>query len=116
MPEHAGELETNMRQLCSRLAGQGTGILRLASLYLRREQADEKSADRDAQEDKILQHVQEGGDVDGDLRILYWQTPDDLEQLLVETIVADMERDTGLTFDPERPYIRVVRGASESTR
>jgi exodeoxyribonuclease V alpha subunit len=103
MPEHAGELETNMRQLCNRLAGQGTGILRVASLYLRRAQADEKSADRDAQEDEILQQVQEGGDVDGDLRILYWQTPDDLERLLIETIVADMERDTGLSFDPERP-------------
>jgi len=104
MPEHVAELKTNMRQLCNRLTGQGTGIIDLASLYLRRELADEKVADLDAQEDEILSRVQEGGDVDGDLRALYWQTTDDLERLLIETIVADMEHDTGLSFDPERPY------------
>ena len=104
MPEHVGELTTNMRQLRNRLTGQGTGLLKLASLYLRRELADVKAADLDAQEDEILRQVQEGGDVDGDLRVLYWQTPEDLERLLVETIVTDMEQDTGLSFDPERPY------------
>ena len=104
IPEHVGELTTNVRQLRNRLTGQGISLLKLASLYLRRELADEKSADRDAQEDEILWQVQEGGDIDGDLRALYWQTTDDLEQLLVKTIVADMEQDTELSFDPEHPY------------
>lgn len=104
MPEHVAELKTNMRQLCNRLTDRGTGIIDLAELYLRRELADEKVADLDAQEDKILSRVQEGGDVDHDLRALYWQTTDDLERLLIETIVADMEQVTGLSFDPERPY------------
>lgn len=104
MPEHVGELTTNMRQLCSQLSGGGTGILGLASLYVRRELAEEKSADLDAQEDKILMRVQEGGEVAKDLRVLYWETTDDLEKLLVETIVADMEQDTGQRFEPERPY------------
>lgn len=104
MPEHVGELPTNMRQLRNRLTDQGTSLLKLASLYLRHELADEKSADLGAQEDEILQQVQEGGDVDGDLRVLYWQTTDDLERILIETIVADMEQVTGLSFDPERPY------------
>lgn len=104
MPEHVGELTTNMRQLRNRLTGQGTSLLKLASLYLRRELADEKTADLDAEEDEILRQVQEGGDIDGDLRALYWQTTDDLERLLVETIVADMEQDTGLSFASERPY------------
>jgi exodeoxyribonuclease V alpha subunit len=104
MPEHVGELTTNMRQLRNRLIGQGTGILDLASLYVRRELADEKVADLDAQEDTILWQVQEGGDVAGDLRVLYWATPEELEQLLINTIVADLEQDTGLAFDPDRPY------------
>ncbi|MBN1139883.1 MAG: AAA family ATPase [Anaerolineae bacterium] len=104
MPEHIGELTTNMRQLRNRLTGGGTGILDLASLYIRRELAEEKSADLDAQEDEVLARVQEGGDVAGDLRVLYWQTTDDLEKLLVETIVRDMEQDTGREFEPERPY------------
>ena len=104
MPEHVAELMTNMRQLCNRLTEQGTGIIDLAELYLRRELAVEKVADLDARRDDILSRVQDGGEIDGDLRALYWQTADDLEKLLVETIVSDMERDTGLSFDPERPY------------
>jgi hypothetical protein len=104
MPEHVAELQTNIRQLRNRLTDQGTGILDLASLYLRQELAEVKDADYGAHEDHVLRQVQEGGDIDGDLRILYWQTTDDLEQLLIETLVSDMEQDTGLTFDPERPY------------
>jgi len=104
MPEHVGELKTNMRQLRNRLTGDGTGILDLASIYVRRGLADEKVADFDAQEEEILRRVQEGGDVADDLRVLYWQTPEELERLLLETIVADMERDTQMTFDPERPF------------
>ena len=104
MPEHVGELTNNIRQLHNQLTEQGTGILDLASLYVRRDLAEVKAADLDAQEDEILAHVQEGGDVSGDLRVLYWQTPEDLERLLVETVVADMEKATGLSFNPERPY------------
>lgn len=103
LPEHVGELTTNMRQLHNRLTEQGTGILDLAQLYVRRELEEVKSADRDAEEDAILSKVQEGGDVTGDLRVLYWQTPEDLEQQLINTIVADMERDTGLVLDQNRP-------------
>lgn len=104
MPEHVGELKTNMRQLRNRLTGQGTGILDLASLYVRRALAAEKVADLDAQEEQILWRVQEGGEVAGDLRVLYWQTPEELERLLIETVVADMERDTGQTLNPDRPF------------
>jgi len=104
MPEHVGELNNNIRQLHNQLTGLGTGILDLASLYVRRDLTEVKVADLDAQEDEILAQVQEGGDVSGDLRVLYWQTPEDLERVLVETIVADMEKDTGLVFNPEQPY------------
>lgn len=104
MPEHVGELTNNIRQLQNRLTERGTGILDLASLYVRRDLAKVKVADHDAREDQILARVQEGGDVSGDLRVLYWQTPEDLEQLLVETIVSDMEQVTGQEFDPEKPY------------
>jgi exodeoxyribonuclease V alpha subunit len=104
MPEHVGELKTNMRQLCNQLTGRGTGIIDLASLYVRRELEEEKKADHDAQEEEVLAKVQEGGDVTGDLRVLYWQTTDKLEQLVVDTIVADMQQDTGLSLEPSSPY------------
>jgi len=105
MPEHIGELTNNIGQLQNRLTGQGTGILDLASLYVRRDLAEIKVADQEAREDQILGRVQEGGDVSGDLRVLYWQTPDDLERILLETIVADMEKETGQKLDPEKPYL-----------
>ncbi|MFC2037714.1 AAA family ATPase, partial [Chloroflexota bacterium] len=104
MPEHVAELTNNIRQLHNRLTGHGTGILDLAALYIRRDLAETKSADLDAHEDRVLDRVQEGGEVSGDLRVFYWQTPEDLECLLLETIVADMEAVTGREFDVERPY------------
>jgi hypothetical protein len=104
LPEHVGELGTNMRQLSNRLLGLGTGIPDLASIYLRRDLAAEKLADDEAREDDMLRRVQDGGDITGDLRVLYWQTPEELEQRLIETLVTDMERDTGLTLNPDRPF------------
>jgi energy-coupling factor transporter ATP-binding protein EcfA2 len=104
LPEHVGELRTSIRQLRNRLTGQGTGILRLASLYLRHELEEHKTAEQGVRRDQILGQVQEGGDLDGDLRVLYWQTTDDLEQLMIDTIVADMEQVTGLSFDSGSPY------------
>jgi len=104
MSEHVGEVTSNIRQLQNRLTGRGTGILDLASLFVRRDLAEVKVADLDAHEDLVLARVQEGDDVSGDLRVLYWQTPEELEQRLLETMIADMEQDTGLSLDTERPY------------
>ena len=103
-PESVGYLTTNIRQMENRLIGEGTGILELASLYVRTKQTVEKDEADQMRVEEVLQKVQEGGDVDKDLRILYWKTPTELEQKLVETIVADMEQDTGKTFDPARPF------------
>lgn len=102
-PESVGELTTNMRQLSNRLLGRGTGIIDVASLYVRRGMIETKSADKDAEEELMLQRLQEGGEVSGDLRVLYWQTTDELEKLLLDTIVADMEKETNQKLDPNRP-------------
>lgn len=103
LPEHIGELKTNIRQIYNRLTGKGTGILDLANIYLHRRLADEKSADLDAQEEDILTKIQEGGDVSGDLRVLFWDSPEALEKVLVRTMIDDMVQDTGETIGLERP-------------
>ena len=64
MPAHVGELTTNMRQLCNQLTSHGTGILDLASLYVRWDLAEVKVADIEADEEEMLRKVQEGGDLD----------------------------------------------------
>lgn len=103
MPNNVGELEINMRQLENRLTGQGTGILDLANIFTRSQSEEEKSAVRELDEEAILAKIQGGGDVDHDLRVLYWDNPDQLEQILIETIVSDMENETGETLDANRP-------------
>ena len=102
--EAIGELTTNMRQIINHLTNKGTGIIDLASIFLRNDLTLKKDEDQEINEEEILSKVVEGGDVSGDLRILYWETPERLEQILLETIVQDMEADTGLKLDPEKPY------------
>lgn len=99
-----GELTINIRQMENRLRDRGTGILDLASLYVRR-----GAAPRDAEEDKadaeeMLKRVQDGGNVDKDLRVVFWTGQQDLQKKLIDTITADMEADTGKKANPERPY------------
>lgn len=103
-PSSVGLLTTNIRQMENRLKGEGTAILELASLYMRTKQTTEKDeVARDHAED-ILRRVQEGGDVDKDLRVVYWKDPEELAQRLTDTLVADMEKDTGKTFEASRPF------------
>jgi exodeoxyribonuclease V alpha subunit len=102
MPEHVGELETNMRQLVNRLSDEGTGILDMASLYIRRDLETVKSGEREIHEENMIARAQESGDIDKDLRVLYWQDTDELQKLLIETIVADMEKVSGRKLDPNR--------------
>lgn len=103
-PSSIGLLTTNIRQMENRLKGEGTAILELASLYMRTKQTTEKDEVAKGHAEDILRRVQEGGDIDKDLRVVYWKDPDELAQQLVSTIVADMEQDTGKVFNALRPY------------
>jgi len=103
-PENVGILKTNVRQLLNEIKGRGTGILELASLYVRRRLSDYKDSGQKFKEEEILKKVQEGGDIDKDLRVFYWRDLDDLREKLIETIEKDLETDTGLKFDRNKPF------------
>lgn len=103
-PECVGFLETNIRQMENRLNNRGTGILDLASLYTRARQEKEKDQVFNTRKEQILRAVQEGGDVDQDLRVVYWNDPEDLKKSLKEQIVSDMEEDTGSEHNEDRPF------------
>lgn len=90
-PESIGVLQTNLRQMENRLNDRGTGILELAAIFERTEQKREKDETGKARAEEVLRRVQEGGDVDKDLRVLYWNDPEDLAEKLKATIVSDME-------------------------
>ena len=102
-PESIVRLEHNVRQMENEISGRGRAILALASLYVR----DEPGVDNEAVKvdaETLLQKVQEGGEVDKDLRVVYWRDSEQLVRELEARIVADLEEDTEDTFDRERPY------------
>ena len=103
-PDSVATLKDNLRLLENRTAGRGTGILDLASGYIRCGLADVKDEESDSIVEEVLRKVQEGGEIDKDLRVIYWNNPEELPGLLIDQITRDMERDTGLEDNPDRAY------------
>jgi hypothetical protein len=95
-PHVLAELSANLRQLESRASGKGTGIIRLAGLYRTTTLADEKDEGRELEVEELLQKIQAGGDVDQDLRVVYWNEPEELAPLLIERLTEDMGEDAGV--------------------
>jgi exodeoxyribonuclease V alpha subunit len=103
-PDSIATLKDNLRLLENRTAGRGTGILELANAYIRESLADEKDQERDTDAEEVLRKVQEGGDVDRDLRVGYWNDAEELADQLIEQITTDFEEDSGKKRNAERPY------------
>lgn len=106
-PDSVGELEVNLRQMENRLEGRGTGILDLASIYVRRNERERKDEEESLRAEEMFQRLQDlppDGSVDEDLRVVYWKDADDLLDKLVARMVADMEEDSGAGFDPSAPH------------
>lgn len=103
-PECIGKLKTNIRQMENRLKDQGTGVLDLAAVYIRTRQTDKKDETVDLDTELILKRVQEGGEIDKDLHIYFWNNPEDLHEKLITAMIHDMEKDTGKVYNPKRPY------------
>lgn len=94
-PQSIATLQDNLRLLENVTENKGTGILRLASGYVRQSMAEVKDEAGHLAFEETLQQVQAGGDVDQDLRILYWNNAEELPSLLIEQMTADMEESTG---------------------
>ena len=95
------KLQHNLRQLENKVAGNGTAILRLANLFIAQSSNGEATTP-DAEE--LLAQVHGGGDVDTDLRVVYWHDAQRLATQLVETIEAEMVSHTSEPQDPNKPY------------
>ncbi|MFI5454095.1 MAG: AAA family ATPase [Isosphaerales bacterium] len=103
-PESIGTLAINVRQMENRVTGRGTGILDLASLYVRKDGGVDRREEADPPPEHVLRKIQEGGEVCPDLRVIYWKGSEDLAEKLRKTLVADLENDTKRMLDPARPY------------
>ncbi len=89
--ENVGILKENVRQILNRIKNKGTGIIDLASLYV----IDEL---RESEQDKneILNKIKKEGEVDKDLKIVFWKDIEELEKKLKENIIRDIEEDKGI--------------------
>ena len=94
--EALAELSANLRQLENMASGKGTGIIRLASLYRIAELAVEKDEATELDIEEMWKKVQEGGDIDQDLRVVYWNEPEELAPALINRMKADMAEDVGV--------------------
>ncbi len=106
-PECVGELTANLRQMENRLVGNGTGILDLASVFIRRGDKSVKDEEESLRAEELFQRLQDlpaDGAMDKDLRVLFWQDSKDLMEKLVAQMIADMEEDTGTKIDAEATH------------
>ncbi|MFA6715614.1 MAG: AAA family ATPase [Victivallaceae bacterium] len=101
-PETVGELTVNLRQMENRIRGQGTGLLELASVFIKRTRnypAQEEAKITVETVFKKLADMPDDGVFDTDLRVLYWKDTDDLHAKLIQTMMTDMETDSGVKAD-----------------
>ena len=110
-PSCVAELKHNLRQLENEVAGNGTAILRLANLFMAQSAGDGGEATTPAAEE-LLAEVHRGGDVDTDLRVVYWHDAQRLAAQLVGTIEAEMVKHTDEIADPDEPW-KLWRSAME---
>ena len=109
-----GELSINVRQMENRTLGRGTAILELADAYVRRLPAAEGGTDAEpAAAETILRRVQEGGDVDKDLRVAYWRGGDDLRTKLIGLFVGDVAAGIGDAADHDWRFWRTAFGENK---
>jgi hypothetical protein len=104
-PDAVVELKDNLRQMVNRAEERGTGILTLASLYRQRRLADTKDEDAEIDGEQFLRKVQEGGEVDSDLRVIYWNEPAELAGQLIAQLTQDLIADGGA--EATEPFYKI---------
>ncbi len=98
-PDALAELTANLRQLENKASGKGTGIIRLAGLYRTSHLAEEKDESVELDAEELFQKIQEGGEVDHDLQVAYWNEPEELAPLILSQMTIDMAKDAGVEPD-----------------
>jgi len=106
--EAYGKLTINVRQLENKATGKGTGIIDLASLYIRENIKFDNDKNYKIEAESLIKKIQESDEnIEKDLRIISWKDTDDLEIKIVETIKKDMEssnEDDIMKFQVISPY------------
>jgi len=96
-PANVGELKHNIRQMENRINNHGTGVVDLAEVLIQEKQNSMEKSVREL----VLRKIQEGNIVDKDLTVRYWQTADDLDELIRQELIRDLGAETDETKLPD---------------
>ena len=97
------QLNKNLRQMENKVEEKGTAILQLAELFVIANAKNYGQA-TSSNSEELLTQVHKGGDVDADLRVIYWDDPSNLANQLIGAIENEMVAHTNVAPDPDRPY------------
>jgi len=105
-PQSAGCLKRNLRQLLNEVQGKGRAIVALSQLFLIDEE-DKSEGGTDistsADQEQLIQKLHEGGAVDQDLDVIYWNDPTELARILIGAVEQRMKSVVSVAEDA-RPY------------
>ena len=102
-PESIALLKENLRLMENISKNKGTAILRLAELFIA-SNANNNAQATSLEAEELLTHVHKGGEIDADLHVVYWDDPQNLCNLLIETMESEMSDHTGKLPNPDKPY------------
>ncbi len=105
--ENKGELKENLRQRENKLEGRGTGILDLASIFKQSiciEEDLKDTAEIKSKRTDLLKKIQELDFKDElkDIDIHFWDDEKELNELIFSTLVKNLERETGNSYNEEK--------------
>ena len=91
-PDQLVELTENLRQLENRVSGKGNGILSLADCFINNAVRGEGDEDESVKmhREQLVTQLHEGGEIDQDLKVIYWNDPEALQSELIAQITKDL--------------------------
>ena len=107
--EHKGILKVNLRQMENRLMGNGTGILDLAKMYIHEREEGKQIEDLAVEKSQTIDLLKQIQELDftgnlKDLNVVFWDDEVQLKDLMLETLIADLEEKYGVKYNEEKYY------------
>ncbi|WP_444934145.1 ATP-dependent DNA helicase [Microbulbifer sp. JTAC008] len=110
-PDKLVDLKINLRQLENRVSGKGDALLRLARTFINDavRGAEGESPEEGAERERLIQDLHLAGDISEDLSIAYWEDPEKLPDLVIETISKDLRDETNRDLSAAELWGRTLK-------
>lgn len=92
-PENLAELKDNLRQMLNRVQSKGNGILELANCFINSTVKADENPKEKAKREVLIQRLHEGGEIDKDLCVEYWDDAESVAPNIIEKITKDLTTD-----------------------